>query len=186
MSVIYLSKGIVRRGSTEDRLTIAHCGQEFLLTGTEAAIWQNGQFRFGDAKEGWALEHLHRMGLVEFEQEDSALSKYRILSRCICCPGKASGLQGPLIGAERHLFIWLTKAGLRLTLAELIFLTEHGIAPSEDLLYEDNRQALVETIYTRDTIEDNILENRMERAACRDTVTGHLLQLLKKKRLILL
>lgn len=184
--MIYLSKGIVCRGSTEERLTIAHCGQEFLLTGAEATAWQNGQFGIGHAKEGWPLEHLHRMDLAEYEQEDTQLSRYRILSRCICCPGKAKGLQLPLNGAERRLFTWLTKAGLRLTPAELICLVEHDVAPSEELLYESNRQALVETIYTRDTIQDNILENRMERAAGRDAVVGHLLQLLKKKRLILL
>lgn len=184
--MIYLSKGIVCEGSTEERLTIAHCGQEFILTGTEAVVWQNGQFEIGHTREGWALEHLYRMGLVEYEQEDIALSRYRILSRCICCPGKAKVLQRPLKGAQMHLFIWLTKAGLRLTLAELIYLTEHDILPSENLLYEHNRQTLVETIYTRETIEDNILENKMERAFCRDEVVGQLLQLLKRKRLILL
>ena len=184
--MIYLSKGIVCRGSTEERLTVAHCGQEFLLTGAEAAVWQNGQLGIGYAKEGWPLEHLHRMGLAEYEQEDTPLSRYRILSRCICCPGKAKGPQLPLSGTERRLFTWLTKAGLRLTPAELIYLTEHQVEPHENLLYECNRQALVETIYTANTIQDNILENQMERAASRDAVVGHLLQLLKKKRLILL
>ena len=184
--MIYLSKGIVCKGSTEQRLTIAHSGQEFLLVGTEAAVWQNGQFGFGKTTEGWALEHMQRMGLVEYEAEDSPVSRYRILTRCICCPGKTKGLQLPLRAQEHSIYTWLSKAGLRLTPAELVYLTEHRISPSENLLYEGNRQALVERIYTVDTIQDNVLENQMENAASRDTVVALLLQLLKKKRLILL
>ena len=184
--MIYLSKGIVCKGSTEQRLTIAHRGQEFLLVGMEAIIWQNGQFSFGETTEGWALEHMQRMGLVEFDTEDSPVSRYRILAKCICCPGKAKGLQLPLRVAEQGIYTWLSKAGIRLTPAELVYLTEHRISPSENLLYEGNRQALVETIYTADTIQDNILENLMEHAVSRDTVVALLMQLLKKKRLILL
>ena len=45
-------------------------------------------------------------------------------------------------------------------------------------------QTLVERIYTKDTIFDNILENQMERAEKRDYVVKLVLRLLKKKRIV--
>lgn len=77
-------------------------------------------------------------------------------------------------------------AGLRLSTAELIFLMENNILPSTSLLYEDNRQALVETIYTKNNIFDNILETQMEKAQCRDKIVNVLLKLLYKRRIVVL
>ena len=81
---------------------------------------------------------------------------------------------------------WITGAGIRLTTAELTFLLEHEIKPMPNLLYEKNRQALVETIYTKDNICDNILECQMENAKCRNKVVTLLLMLLRKKRIVML
>lgn len=86
----------------------------------------------------------------------------------------------------KELLLWLTEAGLRLTTAELVFLTEHHVAPQINLLGDRNRQNLTETIYTQETIFDNILEAQMEHAAVRDEVVSALLRLLKKKRILLL
>ena len=82
--------------------------------------------------------------------------------------------------------IWLTKAGLHLTSAELIYLIDHDVPPSEDLLYTSNRQALVERIYTVDTTADCILETQMEAVASRDNVVNTVLRLIKKKKLVIL
>lgn len=82
--------------------------------------------------------------------------------------------------------LWLTKAGLRLSTAELVYLVDRNVAPSEDLLYIANRQALVEKIYTVDTIADNVLENQMESAVLRGDTVQALLRLLKKKRIVVL
>ena len=65
-------------------------------------------------------------------------------------------------------------------------LIENGIKPTQDLLYTDNRQRLIERIYTVDTIADNLLETRMEAAECRDAVVQSLLRLLKKKLVLVL
>ena len=75
---------------------------------------------------------------------------------------------------------------LRLTVAELIFLREHKIRPEPRYLHSENRQALVEAIYTKNTIVDNCLEQIMECAECRDETVRILLVLLKKKKLIVL
>ena len=71
-------------------------------------------------------------------------------------------------------------------MAELVYLMERDIEPEEKYLGQENVQRLVERIYTKDTIFDNILENQMERAEKRDQVVKLVLSLLKKKRIVLL
>ena len=81
---------------------------------------------------------------------------------------------------------WLSKAGLCLTMAELVYLTDRGIKPVPSLLGKGNRQALVETIYTRETVFDNLLENEMAKTAACDETVETVEGLLKAKRIILL
>ena len=183
--MIYISKGIVREHSSEALVRIHHCGKDYQLKGLEAALWLNGQFGFSSAQSSWATEHLQRMGLIEKEADDSPVSRYRILSRCICCPVIPQKQRLPLRRANSDLMRWLEKAGLRLSTAELVYLTEHGIVPSENLLCEENRHALVSLIYTNNSIRENTLELQMEYAKCRDTVVKSLLYLLRRKRLVL-
>lgn len=83
--------------------------------------------------------------------------------------------------AEKETLTWLRNAGLRLTVAELIYLREHKIRPEPRYLHSENRQALVEAIYTKNTIADNCLEQIMECAECRDETIRILLGLLKKR-----
>jgi len=45
---------------------------------------------------------------------------------------------------------------------------------------------LIERIYTKGTITDNILENQMEKAVFRDDIVKALLSLVAKKRLVVL
>lgn len=187
--MIYLSKGVVQKNSTREKVHVARGGQQFLLAGAEAELWLKGRFSFAQAHFGVEEQNLCRlagMGLVETEAEESDTAKYRILSRCICCPVKTRKLAIPVSTEEKAMLAWIQKAGIRLTTAELVYLQEHRIWPEERLLYEENRQALVETIYTKDTIADNILENQMESAASRDETVHILMQLLKKKRILIL
>lgn len=187
--MIYLSKGIVQRGSTEQRLAIFHLGQTFQLVMTEAALWLKGRFGFAVSSrpsQEHALMHLEKMGLVETEPEDNEMARYRILTRCICCPVKTAGIQLPVGRQEKELLNWLQHAGIRLSVAELVFLKEHRIKPEPKLLYGKNRQALVEAIYTEATIMDQLLEQQMESAACRDGVVRSLQRLLEKKRVLML
>lgn len=187
--MLYISKGIVNPGSTEQLLNIAHSNNDFLLTGMKAELWLRGRFSFTSAQnnaEVAALSNLENMGLIETESEEGATAEYRILSRCVCCPAKVKSVNVAFSRLEKNILTWLRKAGLRLTVAELIMLTEKRIKPIEDLLYETNRQALVECIYTSGNIFDNILENQMEHAACRDAVVKALLHLLKRKMIIIL
>ena len=71
-------------------------------------------------------------------------------------------------------------------MAELVYLHVRQIKPTKELLYTDNRQKLVETIYTQKTIFDNILECQMEHASCRDKITAAVMVLLKHKKIVIL
>lgn len=71
-----------------------------------------------------------------------------------------------------------------MSVAELICLFEYGVKPTKELLYANNRQKLIETIYTKDAIVDNILECLMEEADCRYNIVEGLMQLLKRKQLL--
>ena len=67
-----------------------------------------------------------------------------------------------------------------------IYVMENKIKPVSSLLFEENSQALIETIYTQNNIFDNILENQMEKADCRDEMATVLLKLLYKRRIAIL
>lgn len=186
--MIYLSKGMVQEKSTEQLLFVWHCGTKFELTGTEAAMWLNGRLRFAkvrDAKEQRAVDRLYKLHLVEMEQKEDSLARYRIMTRCIFCPVKTKRFVF-MQDLERRLLYWLKHAGIRLTVAELTYLMEEGIEPSKDLLYRNNRQKLIERIYTKNNIADNLLEIQMETSTCRDDTVAALMNLLKRKQLLIL
>lgn len=185
--MIYLSKGAACKKSSGRELHILHGRQEFILTGQQAKIWYNGRFSLGYSKtecEERLIRQLTELGLAEYEPDETPLNIYRVLTRCVFCTSGFDGVHFPLLGTERELMRWIKKAGLRLSTAELIFLAENHIKPTSDMLYERNRQALTECIYTSGTIADSILECHMEQASCRDRIVNLLLGLVKKKYLI--
>ncbi len=169
-------------------ILVSHCGQKFRLAGEKAALWQKGRYGFADAdgaEEYRALKELAGMGLA-VQAGIGKQGRYRALTGCVICP---AGRLFPYMGLsrkQRTAMRWLSKAGLCLTMAELVYLTDRGIKPVPGLLGKDNRQALVETIYTKETVFDNLLENEMGKAAaCGETVEA-VEGLLKAKRIILL
>ena len=121
-------------------------------------------------------------GIVTVTEESGKLAKYRLLTDCVLCPEHgASAWVRP--GRDRRIWTWLHRAGLRLTVSELIRLEEQGAKPDPPLLGEDGRQCLTELIYSRETIFDGILETAMERSPARDTCVGTLLRLLRAGKL---
>lgn len=186
----YLAKGIVQEQSTEHILRINHFGDEFRLTGLQAKIWLDARLHIAetdgkDFNKEKELRQLQKMDLVEDVGQD-AVDEYRALSRCIIVPAQYRGISLPLTTDEKSMLRWITEAGLRLTMAELVYLTEHKMQPEAEWLGEANRQKLTEAIYTTDTIFDNILETQMETAVCRDRTVRTVLSLLRKKRILIL
>lgn len=184
----YISLGAVVDPSTEHILKVSHCGFEYTLTGEQAKLWLDGRFAFANSEnpiEHKVVNHLSHMGLVMITNPYGA-GEYRALTKCHIVPTEQ---KNPYIGLnpdEKELLIWLREAGLRLTMAELIFLQDRKVKPSLELLGQENRQKLVNQIYTRDNIFDNLLENQMELSKANDGTVRLVLALLKKKRIILL
>lgn len=114
--MIYLSKGIVQKGSTEQLLFVLYGGQKFELTGNAAAAWLNGRFKFAEAlgRNEAPAAYLQKLGLVETEADNDGLSRYRIASRCIFCPADTTG-SSVLRAMDKEILQWLKNAGVRLT-----------------------------------------------------------------------
>ena len=188
--MIYLSKGVVQPKSSIENLWLERGGKQFQLQGTEAAVWLKGRFGFmvtDSEAEDQVVQRLADKGLIEMEEKADSISKYRILTRCVCCPARQRGrMSSRLNERERQIYTWLQKAGIRLSVAELVFLQEHQITAGSGMFGTSNRQKLIETIYTKDNIQDNLLEHQMEKAECRDEVVETLMQLLKKKKVLIM
>lgn len=183
----YISLGVVKKASTEHIVNVSHCGSDYTLTQELASLWLDGRFGFAQADspaELRVLDQLRRMGLVMPADPDEA-GEYRVLTQCRIVPVNRSNPYTGLMGNERRIMRWLREAGLMLTMAELVYLMDRNVEPEPGLLGEDNAQSLVERIYTRDTIFDNVLENQMEHVPSRPGTVKTVLALLKKKHIIL-
>ena len=184
----YISIGVVVTEGTEHNLTVCRGSNKFNLTGNLAAIWLNGRFGFAEAKkleEVKILEQLIRMGLA-IKSSSYPIAEYRTLTQCTIVPADRKHPFLGLNSVERTVLKWLREAGLVLSMAELVYLIDRAIPVETKYLGNDNTQLLVERIYTKDTIFDNILENEMERAAMREKTVNTVLSLLRKKRIVLL
>ncbi|MBQ7898399.1 MAG: hypothetical protein IJ307_00935 [Bacteroidales bacterium] len=184
----YISLGAVLESSTEHIVKVSHCGIDYTLTQELASLWLDGRFRFAEAGnpiEMKALNQLYRMGLV-MTADDSEAGEYRALTRCRMVPVKRKNPHLGLRGDEKTVMLWLREAGLVLTMAELTYLMDRKVRPELGLLGQENKQALVERIYTKDTIFDNVLENQMEHVPSREKTVKLVLGLLKKKHIVML
>lgn len=184
----YISKGALLRPSTEETLHVSRCGNEYTLTDKLSKLWLNGRYAVAETEDYNAqqLERLAHLGLVEIDYEDNGHAPYRLLSNCVICPARLRPIRPLLTGSEVWLWRWITRAGFRLTISELVFLTAEQIEPAPTLIGQENWHNLIHTIYTTDTIEDGVLIAAMERSpACQSTVDS-LLGLLRKKRILLI
>lgn len=184
----YISIGAVSSGSTEYILKIAHGGYTFQLDGVLARLWLNGRSQFSTAEDPIdikGLTQLLKMGLA-IQAEACDAGEYRALTRCTIVPAESKFPFLFLSSTEKRVLTWLRGAGLVLSMAELTYLVEKNVDSEDKLLGSSNAQALVERIYNKETIYDNILENQMEHARSRDAVVSAIKKLLSKNRIVLL
>lgn len=187
--MLYLSKGIAEKDYSENLIKIRRGDYTYTVSGLEASLWISGRFGFSACdmdEEKNAVLRLVKLGLAEYESEKCQASEYRILTRCVCMSATHKRFAGFLTQHEKNLMRWLNFAGIRLSVAELVFLNENNIQPEKNLLYAENRQTLVEKIYTPSNIFDNVLEAQMEHAQSRDCTVATIISLLRKKRIIML
>ena len=184
----YISIGAVLNEGTEHILDVTHGGAKFRLTGEKARLWLNGRLGFAEVFNPLHLnflDQLFKMGLV-VKCDGSRAEEFRALTKCTIVPADCDHPYWFLRSTEKAVLQWLRNAGLVLSMAELTYLIDRDVKMEEKLLGSGNAQALVERIYTKDTIFNNILENQMERAEARDRTVRAVLELLRKKRIVLL
>lgn len=184
--MIYLSRGMAVKPETEEPFRISRWGKIYALGPNMAGLWQKGTTAPAKAshREEASVRKLEEMGLVVTTEEAGNLASFRLLLDCVLCP---SGKHPPLLfGRDRRVWTWLTQAGLRLTVSELIRLEEQNVAPAPELLGTHGRQALTEEIYCNTNIFDGILETEMEHSPARDVTVGSILRLVRSRRLLLI
>lgn len=184
----YISVGSIDKKGYEARLEIRRAGFVFPVTGELADLWLRGSTGFASAEtplELQSLTQLERRGLV-VRADGSSAEEYRALTKCTLVPVDIKNPYWMLSKTETTVLRWLRESGLRISMAELVWLMDRKVELEPELLGKENVQALVQRIYTSDTIFDNLLENQMEYAQERERVVHALLRLLRKKRMILL
>ncbi len=187
--MLYISKGMVLDQPKEQILEVSHCGVKHMLTGIGAQLWLDGRFGIEETNDERKIRHLcelQRLGLVETSEEVGSLAMYRLLTRCIICPAKSKTIRSLLSPMEKRMWKWISKAGLRLTIGELVKLVTDGVMPSPNLLGKDQAQDLTLRIYAGDLTFETTPDLQMETSPKRDAVASAVLGLLRKRRLIMI
>lgn len=184
----YISIGAVLNEGTEHILDVTHGGDKFRLTGEKARLWLNGRLGFAEVFSPLhlnLLDQLSKMGLV-IKCDGSSAEEFRALTKCTIVPAEREYPYWFLRPLEKTVLQWLRNAGLVLSMAELVYLIDRNVPMEEKYIGSDNAQVLVERIYTKDTVFNNILENQMERSPAKDRTVKAVLELLRRKRIVLL
>lgn len=186
--MMYLSKGAALRPRRDGVQQVSRCGKVYALGPELTSLWYKARIMPKPVPAGRerAIQRLAEAGLVSVTDEEGDLAAYRLIIDCVLCPSHKLRLRFPLFGRDRRLWAWITRAGLRLTAGELIRLEELESIPSPELLGEEGRQRLTETIYLSSSIFDGILETQMEHAHARNDTVVSILKLVRTRRLLLI
>jgi len=185
--MFYISKGVVYKKSDIDNVHISRCGSDYTLSGNQAELWQAGRFGVAcieDSDQQSELLKLESIGLVEITEPDDS-AHYHLLTNCVICKVKPNKFGFPLSKNEKLIWTWIKNAGFKLTISELVYLTEQNIIPSPVYFGKDNWHTLIHAIYTQETIFDRILDAKMKESSARNKTVSAVLGLLRKKRVIL-
>ena len=186
--MMYLSKGLACRGPNKGRVYVRHFGEPIELTEEEAQIWFRGRRKFSYLAEKddlHILQQLAKYRLVECVPEHTGCAQYMILRRCVICPTRTISLL-PRSKIEKHILVWLKKAGFHLGIAELISLFEKGIEPCGELLNSENRLVLSRLIYPCTVMIANAFENRMMYSSARRQTVDAVMKLLRRKQVFMM
>ena len=185
----YISKGWEVKGSKERRVIVLYCGGRYELNGEMASVWRRGRRHFASVysyKEEKILRALCSQGLVEVSQYSSRRDRFLLLTNCLLCIPKRASKIPVLNPLDRKILLWLKRAAFRLSVAELIYLTEMKIHPIKSLLGESNRMTLSKRIYSSVVTSGKYLEQKMSVAFSRDLVVDSIVRLIRKRKLYLI
>lgn len=185
--MIYLSKGILADQTDNGRrIVVNHCGRKHELTNGVAQAWLMGRYAPQYLGAARLIPLIEQTLIATQPDKNASADTYRLLTDCVIRPSTKS-LPLPVVNTlERRILKWLHNDAIRLTVAELVCLEHKGICPTGNYLGIENRQRLVEAIYTPANIEDGVLEAQMEHVGEMSKVTDALLRLLKRRRIFLL
>ena len=186
--MLYLSKGMVLKESSKQNLCVTIYGTDHILTGIGAELWLAGRLHVNAAsgeREERHLQKLQSLGLLEIAYDDGADAHYSLLTRCIICPAQEKTLRRKLSRIEKQVYQWISSAGLRLTIGELVKLFDSSITLMPELLGAENAQTLTLAIYSSDLCFDTVPDIQMSQSPYRDQVVNAVLGLLRKKRILL-
>ena len=185
--MFYISKGAVYKPSDKNTVHITRCGKDYELTGEQAELWLDGRFKTAytdDVRLQAKLWELEKTGLLEMAEPDET-AQYRLLTGCVICPVKSAVSTILLNKREKLIWTWISKAGFKLTISELVYLAEQRINPDPSFFGEENWHILVHAIYNQETIFDRVLDAKMEDSDAMNGVVSDVLGLLRKKQIIL-
>lgn len=186
--MLYISKGAVLRPSEISRIYVSRCGLEYELQGDQAKLWLSGRFGVANAEnkqQCTALKELETLGLVESADAAEDIARYQLLTNCVICRADPAASCSLLSRKERLLWKWIAGAGGKLTISELVCLTEKELKPEPAYMGKNNWHTLVDAIYSAETIFDGILDAKMERSPAMNKTVLAVLGLLRKKRILL-
>lgn len=186
--MMYLSKGMLCKGSNKKTIYVSHFGLPVQLTGAEADAWLNGRLGFAIAEtlsEKKVVQDLVKRSLAICDPEHDTITQFWILTHCVILPIKRWLRFLPLRDPEKVVLTWIRKAGCNLSIAELVFLLDNKIKPSQELLYSKNKLALRRKIYPHCVLIANQFESRMQHAWRRAETVNAVMSLLHKKYLII-
>jgi len=185
--MFYISKGVVYKESDINNVHISRCGNNYTLQKNQAKLWLAGRFSVAraDTEHQSDLFKLESMGLVEIAEPDDT-AHYLLLTNCVICKVKPAVSLIPLNKNEKLIWSWIKNAGFKLTISELIYLTEQKIKPHPIFFGKSNWHTLIHAIYTQETVFDRILEAKMKDSPVRNSTVSAVIGLLRKKRIILI
>jgi len=179
--MLYISKGILNKKRDNGSIDVVRCGKKYNLCASDAQIWLAG--RHALTRSAIIPVPLQLLGLLTWTECDHVVSRYSLLAECaICCYNPARSdvhLSDPAV----MVLEWLHKAPLHLTAEELVRISELGLLPERDLLA---RQALIEAIYTNDTIEDHALRIQMQYSPALIQTVSAIEELLQKEYIFMI
>ena len=185
---MYISKGVRVKKLPHSQLLVYHYRERHKLNARQAVLWQNGTKDFCQTdtlEEERIVIELARRGLVEITYIITLREKYILLKRCLICvlPKRPSFIR--LTHKEKQIMLWLTSAGFRLGISELIFLIENKIEPKKELLYFENAGKLRLLLNGSYITIGNPLDIKASVAYCRDEVVSCVISLIRKKKIYL-
>lgn len=186
---MYISKGVIVKKLPHRQLLIYHYREQHRLNEKQTVLWQNGTKDFCQTdtlEDERSVIELAKLGLAEITYVVSLREKYILLKKCLICVLQKRRSYRRLTHREKQIMLWLTGAGFRLGIAELIFLIENKIEPTEELFGWENAGKLRLLMNGSLITIGDTLGAKAFVAYCRDEVIACVFSLVRKKKICLI